>query len=411
MSELVIFVRDAITWPLERLGVGARSRTLTPSRESGGRLYALDLARFIAMVLMMQGHVLDALVNRHELVITEFPWNIWHLIRGFTAPTFLMVSGAVHAFATKRNEQGLVRDDVIGKRIRWALTIMGIGYFMMFPSGNVWELPFVQEPTWRAFFAVNILQLTGATILIFVFTMAGTRSVQHMGRRALYVMTSILVLTPFMRSIGESSALPLWLNGYLNDSTGSLFPIFPYSAYLFAGLAIGSFLHGIDAEKRDAALKRYGWRVGGALLAMSIIANLILDQLGVPFAELDGSMSLTVFFRRAGVVLMFFSFAVVLLNRTWSLREWWAMFGTKSLYIYIIHLVLLFGTQLWVGPGRSQFRTMSLLDGALYAVGIVASTLVVAWLFDWYSRQRWANNIRSKMSIVVAVALAFILFV
>ena len=103
------------------------------------------------MCFMMQGHVLDALVTRDVIVTTELPWSIWHLIRGFTAPIFLMVSGAVHAFATKRDEDGRVREDVIAKRIRWAFTIIGIGYFMMFPAGRVWDFPFVSDAGWQWF--------------------------------------------------------------------------------------------------------------------------------------------------------------------------------------------------------------------------------------------------------------------
>jgi hypothetical protein len=364
-----------------------------------------------AMVLMMQGHVLDALVTRDALVISEFPWNIWHFIRGFTAPTFLMVSGAVHAFATKRGEAGEVRDDVIAKRIRWALTIVGIGYFMMFPAGSVWELAFVTDTTWRSFFAVNILQLTGATMLLFVFLMVGTRSVEQMGRRSLWMAGGILVLTPLMRAVGESSALPLWLNSYVNDATGSLFPIFPYSAYLFAGLAVGARLHALPKERRDAAMKQYAWKIGGILVVLSSIATLLLASIGVSHEELEGTMSITVFLRRTGVVLMFFSLAVIILERTWSMRETWAMFGMKSLYIYVIHLVLLFGTALWSGPGRTQYRQMPLADGILYAVVIVGGTLLIAWLLDRTTKQGWFKENKSKLQILSLGALLYILLI
>ena len=242
MSELVLALRGAITLPLERLGiVGPVEHVAAFTRvEAGTRLYALDLARFIAMCFMMQGHVLDALVTREVIVTSEFPWSIWHLIRGFTAPVFLMVSGAVHAFATKRYEDGRVRDDVVSKRIRWALTIIGIGYYMMFPAGSVFHLPFVSESGWSHFWGVNILQLTGATMLLFVLTMAGTRSVAQMGRRALWVTAGILVATPFLQAASSEQFAPLWLQDYLTTGYGSLFPIFPFGAYLFAGLAVGA---------------------------------------------------------------------------------------------------------------------------------------------------------------------------
>ena len=84
MSTLLFFVRNAVTFPFTWIGRGARTHA-SNTHIADGRLYALDLARFVAMVFMMQGHVLDAVVNRSDLVVTEFPWNLWHLIRGFTS--------------------------------------------------------------------------------------------------------------------------------------------------------------------------------------------------------------------------------------------------------------------------------------------------------------------------------------
>ena len=72
----------------------------------GSRLFALDLARLMAMLMMMQGHTLDALVNPQLMDLGTFPWNIWQFMRGLTAPIFLIVSGTVHVFAMKRDEQG-----------------------------------------------------------------------------------------------------------------------------------------------------------------------------------------------------------------------------------------------------------------------------------------------------------------
>jgi cytochrome b561 len=49
------------------------------------------MARFIAMIMMVQGHVIDALANPIYTPTNEFPWNLWHFARGFTAQVFLMI--------------------------------------------------------------------------------------------------------------------------------------------------------------------------------------------------------------------------------------------------------------------------------------------------------------------------------
>ncbi|NQW28950.1 MAG: acyltransferase [Ignavibacteria bacterium] len=384
---------------------------VTTGQSPTGRLYALDLARFVAMCFMMQGHVLDAMVQGSAIDTTIFPWNVWQFVRGLTAPVFLMVSGAVHAFATKRNADGSVREDVIAKRIRMAITIIGIGYLMVFPANRVWDLPFVPAQNWMNFYAVNILQLTGAALILFVFSMATTTNVKQMGKRAAIVLAAILALAPVFQFTQLASAFPDWFSSYLTSDSGSLFPMFPFAGYLFAGLMVGVWLKGLPEEQRDTKLKRYGWRVGLAVASLAVLTQLTLESLGVANSVLESPMSTILFFRRAGIVLMIFSLAVLVLQRTWNMREWYSLFGTKSLYIYIIHLVLLFGTPWWNGPGRWGFRQFTLAEGAMFAVGIITTTLFVAWILNWLASNSRVTILRTSINYGLAVGLFYLLLV
>ncbi len=375
------------------------------------RLFALDLARFVAMLGMMQGHVLDALVRPEVLDITQFPWNFWHAARGLTAPVFLVVSGAVHAFANKRGDDGLIREDVLAKRIRWAITIMGIGYLLLFPANRLWDLPFVPADVMRPFLAVNILQLTGATMLLFVITMRKTRSVANMGHVALITAMTILSLTPIVSAISWTGILPPAIIAYVNTSVGSLFPIFPFSAFLFFGVALGSYLHGIPEEQRDVQLKKYGWRIGGTIAAVAWALHFMALEQGVPMEALENASSALLAIRRLGLVLMIFSAAVWVLQRTYRLREWYSLFGNKSLYIYITHLILLFGTPWWNGIGRTHYRAFDLPTGILLMLGIVTATLLFAWSMDKLGRTPFRPELRKGFNIAFTCVLGWLLLV
>lgn len=410
MQGLQVIMRNAFSVP-QSVAVPENTHVAQGKRVADGRLYALDLARFIAMMFMMQGHVIDALVSRSEMSVADFPWNIWHFIRGFTAPIFLMVSGAVHAFATKRNEDGSVRADVLQKRIRWAFTIIGIGYILTFPASRVWDLPFVSHEGWRNFLSVNILQLTGATMLLFTLVIAGTKSVAQMGKRGLATAGALLVLTPVMQVLPGIEHLPLWLRAYLNDATGSIFPMFPFSGYLFVGLYVGSKLAAQPKEQRDEYLQHTSWRYGIVITAIGLVVQYALKAAGVPASMTDGPMSVPLFVWRVGVVLMVFSAAVWVLNHTWHLRNWYSLFDTKSLWIYIIHLLILFGTPWTSSIGRVYYHSFSAPVSIAIALGIVATTLVCAWLFDLYSKQSWASRWRNPLMYSAYAALILTLLV
>ena len=94
---------------------------------SSQRITALDMARFLAMIMMVQGHTIDALASRDFLDIHFFPWNVWDFLRGFTAQIFLIVSGMVQVFANKRLENGKLKPETIKKRITIATILIIIG--------------------------------------------------------------------------------------------------------------------------------------------------------------------------------------------------------------------------------------------------------------------------------------------
>ncbi len=413
MLGMSLTYRGALTQPLQRDAAtrdGRRSKS-THTVVPDGRLYALDLARFLAMLFMMQGHVLDTLVSPAVIDITQAPWNIWHWIRGLTAPVFLMVSGAVHVFATKRDAHGRVREDVMGKRIRWAITIMGLGYLMFFPANRIWDLPFLTASSWKAFLAVNILQLTGVTLLVFVLTMGSTRSIAEMGKRGLFTALGILAATPLMKLPLIESNVPSWLAPYISAAQGSLFPFFPFGSYLFFGVVLGAYLHSVPKEHRDDQLKRVGIRVGAVIATLALILHHVLLANGVAENILESSESVLLVVRRLGIVMMIFSGSVVVLQHTYRLRNWYVLFGTRSLYIYVIHLVLLFGTPWWDGIGRTSFRSFGLAGGLVMMVSIMVSTLILAWAIDAYERSHIRSEIKATLRYSSLALLAYLLLV
>lgn len=372
------FFRGAVMRPLAPVRTPAAQPQVANQK---GRLFSLDVARFVAMVMMMQGHVLDALVRPEALDITQFPWSGWHAIRGLTAPVFLMVSGAVHAFATKRHNDGAVRDDVLSKRLRWAFTIMGIGYLLVFPANRLWDIPFVPDHAWPIFTSVNILQLTGATLIMFVLVAAGTRSVAQLGRRSVITAGALLAAAPLATAIPWEHHLPLWVAAYLTPNTGSLFPILPFSAYLFVGVGVGAYLARIPSDVRDRHIERYAWPVGVVIVAISMLMQYVLYVNGVAWSDLESSTSAVLALRRIGIVLVVFSATALIMRFLPRWRDVATSLSTLSLHIYVVHLVLLFGTPWINGIGRTHAQQFGLAEGAAIAVGIIATTiaLVVAY--------------------------------
>ncbi len=377
----------------------------SPSMARTERLYALDAARFLAMLLMVQGHTLDALVTPTELDIAHFPWSVWHFLRGLTAPAFLVVSGIVHVFATRRDSAGRIPGELIWRRIRWALTLLGIGYLMMFPAQRMWHLPYVPAAEWTAFFRVHILQLIGVTLVFVLGLFVLTRTDRQLSIVGIVSAAFIIAAAPYAATVDWYRWLPEPIAAYMSTERGSLFPVVPFSAYLLLGIPIGVWLKHLDPEQRTQALL-YRLPLLG-ILVLSLAPPLtwacqgLLPAHANPFHANPGLILL-----RFGLVLLFVGAAAWLHRWTRRWEHFYAIAGRYALLIFVGHLVLLYGTPWFDSFARWYPRALSLEQGIGMTALIIAVCLGGVYCAEMLRRSR---RVWAVMQVGIATAVVYFL--
>lgn len=380
----------------------------TSSSKSDNRLYALDFARFVAMIMMMQGHTLDSLVSPQFLDITAFPWNIWSFLRGLTAPVFLMVSGAAHVFAMKRDTEGRMTRQLVRRRTTWALTIFGVAYLMIFPANRIFDLPFVESAVWKTFFQVNILQLTAVTLLTTVWLSRVTRSVESLGKSALAIGGGILLLTPFVHALDAFAVLPEPVAAFFSYKHGSLFPIFPFSAFMFLGIAIGAFLKRFATNsERTEYIKKRGVPAALGAFALAGIISGIYSFLPLPAIDIQ-LMHPAFMLMRVGIVLLLFTAAAFITGKTTNLNKHFSFFSAKSLHIYTIHLILLYGTPWFNSVARWYPKAMTLEQGIGLVPAVICATLLIVLAADYIQKNVHKGDIVLRYSFGTVLVYALL---
>lgn len=329
-------------------------------------------------------------------------------MRGFTAPVFLTVSGMLFAITLKRNDQGQISKLLAWKRVRWALILMVIGYLMVFPANNIIHLFWVNADGWKMFFQTNILQLNAVTLALVTLTAYKTYSNKTLGIVSFAIAMFITLVTPFVNmSVNWFNFLPEGIAAFLSYAHGSIFPIFPFSSYMFFGVAAGTVLQRVPKEERFSYLKRNSWKVG---LTLASIGGAL--AYGLPYIPLYPphdfllSSPATVFLRTSFVFFMISVVAVIYpIFRKYENTV--ALFGKQSLIIYVVHLVLLFGTPWFPSIGRIYFKSLTLEAGILWAVAVVAATLAFVIIEDYIKNNavRVARIIRISSAVLLAYAL------
>ncbi len=372
------------------------------------RVPSLDLARILAMLMMISGHTFFSLVNPKLVDVSVFPWSWWEFLRGVTAPIFLTVSGIVQVFANKRDAKGNLSEKTITKRYRMGLLLIAIGYILMFPADRIYDIPFLEHKYLEGFFAVNILQLFGLSLLFVLISFILTKSDKILFKVSITIALLITLLSPFSQLINWFSFLPYPVASYFDYRNGSFFGVFPFSAYLFYGLAFGTKLKQIDATKRINYIIKMGFR----FIPVSLALGTILLSLELPFLSsglIPYKVSIGFFFLRFSVVALVLALTGMATIKLPNLHRYFTFFGQKALYVYILHIIVLYGTSLTPGLNTFFGEHSSVAFAYVNIPIVLASTMILTYTVNQLLNSSKRFNLIYKFSITAY--LVYLLFI
>jgi uncharacterized membrane protein len=374
---------------------------------SSQRITTLDLARILAMITMIMGHSLDAIASPAELDITQFPWNIWHYIRRFTAPIFLTVSGAVQVFANKRDENGRLYNKTVIRRLKMAVILSAIGYLFMFPAYSFFDAFFIEAKLWQPFFQVNILQLIGFSLIFVLFLFLITRKDKSLGIISFSLAVIITIGSPFVHNVNWFKYVPEFFAAYLSTDHGSMFPIFPYTGFMLYGVAFGTLLKGMNPDKRTKFLIWAGVPIGIVFLIPSFFLT-DLFKYDMTFKVLD-KVNPGIILNQIGVVFIVLAFAGIIYTYTKKISFYYAFFGKKALFIYVAHLIFLFGSGWFPSIARLYPKSISIIPSIIISVIIVLLTMGTAYFYEFTINK--FPNARKYYKYAFYVILAYFLII
>jgi len=379
-------------------------RTAIRGRQSSGvhahRVIFIDLARAVAVVFMLYGHSVDALLAHSYRAGAWF--DVWTFQRGLTSSLFLLLSGFAFSIATVRHWPShlYISRSVLNRARRFGLFIV-LGYALHFPVPKFAELWTVNDGRWRAFLSVDVLQLIGATFIFIQLLVLVTRTRQALTVVALVLACTIVMVTPGLWGVDWPARMPLWASSYLEQDTGSLFPLFPWSAYILLGVGLGQLYARWGASNLAAFANKVLLGGGvGMILAGWALRPFAHDLFGRgPWTFIPPEVLL-----RMGTCLLILGGIAHGTGYISTLPRVFGAVAQETLLIYFVHLCIVYGS-IW-GPGLYQLYGATL--GPLQVLGVVlvlvASMTALAWQWNWLKHT--SPKAARAISIAVLVLLA-----
>jgi uncharacterized membrane protein len=364
------------------------------------RVIFIDLARAMAVVLMVYGHTVSALLAPDY---RAGPWyDAWQFQRGLTSSLFLLLSGFAFSVATTRHwTSHLHLSPVVVKRLRRFSLFVLLGYALHFPVGYIWSITGISAASWRTFLAVDVLQLIGATFLIVQVLAMISR-----GRRVFMAVTLLLgvamiLLTPAVWRFDWTAVLPLALAQYLSSAGGSQFPLFPFAASVMIGASAGQ----LYARWGASDISRFANAVllgGGAV--MTIVGLGWRWTAFDPYGPGAGQFIPGEFVLRTGVSFIVLGVVAHVSRRIGQLPHVFGAVAQESLLIYFVHLCIVYGSVWNQGLVQLLGATLRPIDTLPIVIALVGSMTLLAWYWNWYKHHRP----RLARYVVIAVAVTLI---
>jgi len=333
---------------------------MTPSNR---RTY-IDWARGIAVLLMIEAHTMDSWTRPADK--SSIVYSVTVVLGGFAAPLFLWLAGLGVALAASHTaERTGSRATAIETTCRRGVEIFLLAFLFRLQA-------FIVSPpsTPLKLFRVDILNVMGPAMAAaaLVWGIGSTSRARAWAFGA--VATAIAMITPIVRASPLVDRLPIWFQWYVRPAGEfTTFTLFPWAGFVFAGAAVGVLLASIRADAAERRLQ-IGCGIAGVLL---IAGGLIAAaQPSIYRSSSFWTSSPTWFGIRVGILMLAFVLCFVAerisheiakaRNPNGLLRvvvfSWQAplaKMGRASLFIYWIHVELVYGYASWLWRGQLPF--------------------------------------------------------
>jgi uncharacterized membrane protein len=348
----------------------------------------IDWARGLAVLLMIEAHTLDAWTRASSRTSRAFAYG--GILGGFAAPAFLWLAGLGVALSAgrlaRRGENTAV---IVETLVRRGLEIFILAFLFRLQA-------FVVSPGSYpvTLFRVDILNVMGPSMVLaaLVWGAAGESAA-----RRVFVFAALAsawaMVTPIVRLAALPDWLPLWMQWYIQPAGDyTTFTLFPWAGFVLAGAGCGVLLE----AARDWRVERRTlvWFAGMGLIAVAL--GFVTAARPSIYAESFFWTSSPAFFSiRVGILmiaLVILAGAERLLERVHIEGRLLSRFGRASLFVYWIHVELVYGYATWGLHRRLPLWGTAIMFVlfcvAMYGAIVLRDRLIQAW----HARQQFSSN-------------------
>lgn len=374
------------------------------SKTKAGRLSFIDVLRGLAVLWMIETHMVDMCLAPRFKTGSLYGWL--NLSNGFVAVTFIFCAGAGFWLGLEKKADDYLRFGASFWKTLRRLGFIGlVAYAIHTPRFSLRASLHVDPASMHHWATSDVLQMIVVSSLAALLLFFIIRRKDVFKYAALLVTFLIFAVTPLIWGSDPFLKLPYAIATYFSKPPVSNFPLFPWMGYFFAGIAATAFIKSF----------RWPWAFALGLLVVGYFLKPIVFYIkDLPFSYPGhqdwwySSPGHAVY--RLSRVVMAFS-ALFLLEKHLDLlkpvKNFFVILGQESLLVYFWHIVIIYGTS-----ANRGLRTY--LPGALNPWQTALGTALIAGLlflfaFQW-NRLKKNSPRTAQWTLALITGSALLLF-
>jgi uncharacterized membrane protein len=372
---------------------------------SKNRALFIDMLKGFALIVMIEVHVFNSMLMPE--LKQSWWWPSLNFINGLVAPSFSFASGLVFVLSLQKGVDELRKfgKEFWRKFLRIGL-IFFVGYSLHLPYYSLTDI--INNPTQQnleSLFTVDILQLISTGLIVLMFARMFFKSEKGFYNFSLIATLVVLVFSPVVWKYDFSNYMPVLFSNYFNKMHGSLFPLFPWWAFVFSGAYVAKYY--IKAKQNNSekefARKLIILGVSFYLFSVAIMYFLFPAAMGKIFPNPF------FFLERFGLIIFFLGiFWFYLINKE-NYSSLILDVSRQSLLVYWLHLQLIYrdliGGKSLAGFSQKNYNVIECLVVTIILIGLM---LITAKYWGWVKEKHPAY---SKWITIIVLAGGTIIFI
>jgi uncharacterized membrane protein len=342
------------------------------------RLIFIDIARSIAILLMLEGHFVDDSLMDVYRDHTNKIFTTWEFIRGFTSPMFLTLTGVVFVYLLLGNNHlDYFKNNRVTKGFKRSIELLFWGYLLQV-------------------YAFHVLQCIGVGIFTILLLYGMYKLIKIFPLWIYFFIGATLIFTTYIYfgTIPKELYWPVNAPTFIQNmfhGPYSIFPILPRMGYTLYGAMFGVILYDYKENVKK-------WSFAISTIIIGVFLYFFLKEILI---FTDHKMGNTIYhiykldwlYECLGVVMIALGTLMIIEKLLGEIKpNLFLKMGQNTLTIYILHMVILYGSITGFGLNR-------LFHNSLNPYHIIVATL--SFLSIFFILIYNLDRIKAKLSFIL----------